>query len=803
MTISNQNLIAIYNGNDSTVNFPTLFVFENNSEVNVILRDAAGVETTQVESTNYTLTGGGQPPATGTVTMNVAPATGEELIIERDMPYTQAYDYVEGDSFPAASHENALDRMIMTLQQLAEKVGRSLIAPFGTTADLAVPDPQAGYAIGWNSTEDGMINLVVDSGDAIGAAQYTEVQTATVGQTIFTLVTSSFNPGTGNLVVYVNGVRQHPAAYAESAPSTVTFTEGLDAGDEVLFSTGELISTITIPNASAVPYTPSATRTVADKLNEVVSVKDFGAVGDGVTDDATSFSSMITALSNGDYIYIPTGTYLLGSGINFTQDKLKILCSPGAVFKQADGTRSIDTLIECSGDRGYWEGGEFFANIANNGTYTGRGESLKISGDYWRTDNTYFNESHDNGFSAGLYVTGSYGTFKGITSLNTKNAAVRNAGTQNRFYIDSMVEFEQNGFLSDNGPAGASVEYTYVNVRYAKTTSVGDHLFILFDHDGVQDGSCEVEIGYAESPNITGADMFKFAYMKNVTLRGFRGTHKNTLLNTVRFQQSIDRVVIDDCIFPAAINFDATTECEMLIKGNTVIGDTIAIAAAVQDVAGTLTIEDGCSLKNLTSYAITTDSGYPNTKVNIGRVHYDGASGTPAVCNHTPYSGTIRRLQAGLITVQEPLSTTGTMKNLPTDGRWIGTQDIQDAACVQGEGGRVFLVGNSDFPPREVESHQRGDIIRRRAPSASDTPAEYWCVTAGSGSSTTTAWASGQTYALGVWRTNSGNVYACSSAITTSGTAPTGTGTGIVDGDGAWDYVDTVAVFKGVSSISA
>ena len=58
-------------------------------------------------------------------------------------------------------------------------------------------------------------------------------------------------------------------------------------------------------------------RTVQDKVGEVVSVKDFGAVGDGVTDDTVAFQNAAAAAK---CVYVPSGTYQLSGTIVVSVD---------------------------------------------------------------------------------------------------------------------------------------------------------------------------------------------------------------------------------------------------------------------------------------------------------------------------------------------------------------------------------------------------------------------------------------------------------------------------------------------------
>lgn len=62
-------------------------------------------------------------------------------------------------------------------------------------------------------------------------------------------------------------------------------------------------------------------RTMQDKAREIISVKDYGAVGDGATNDAPAFNAAVAYLASlgGGTIHIPRGDYLLSSSVQIAQ----------------------------------------------------------------------------------------------------------------------------------------------------------------------------------------------------------------------------------------------------------------------------------------------------------------------------------------------------------------------------------------------------------------------------------------------------------------------------------------------------
>ena len=82
--------------------------------------------------------------------------------------------------------------------------------------------------------------------------------------------------------------------------------------------TGTTSATGAISNLLYLSSAASTTqsRSVQGKLDDVVSVKDFGAKGDGISDDTAAIQSACTALyyAGGGTLYFPSGRYALNSG---------------------------------------------------------------------------------------------------------------------------------------------------------------------------------------------------------------------------------------------------------------------------------------------------------------------------------------------------------------------------------------------------------------------------------------------------------------------------------------------------------
>jgi hypothetical protein len=127
MTISSTTVRNSYSGDGTTDTFTYNFKIFQDSDIQVIIRSANGTETIKTITTHYTVTDAGVASG-GTVVFTVGniPTNTETVVLRRNIPQTQAIDYIANDPFPAESHEEGLDRATMAIQQIQEEVTRSL-----------------------------------------------------------------------------------------------------------------------------------------------------------------------------------------------------------------------------------------------------------------------------------------------------------------------------------------------------------------------------------------------------------------------------------------------------------------------------------------------------------------------------------------------------------------------------------------------------------------------------------------------------------------------------------------------------
>ena len=98
-----------------------------------------------------------------------------------------------------------------------------------------------------------------------------------------------------------------------------------------------------------------------------ISVRDFGATGDGTTDDAPALQHALDA--GASRVVVPAGNYPLGRGLKIGSDT-HFLAHPSAVFRMADGVGQGP--------------GDF---LLTNKNYEGGNQNIRIEGGVWDGNN--------------------------------------------------------------------------------------------------------------------------------------------------------------------------------------------------------------------------------------------------------------------------------------------------------------------------------------------------------------------------------------------------------------------------------
>ena len=300
MTISTTVNRKQYSGNGVTTifSFPYRF-FADTDVVVAVVNDSTGAVTTQVLSTDYTITGAGGSSG-GNVTMVTAPATGESLVIYRNVPLTQETDYISGDPFPAETHENALDRAMVVAQQLNDLIQRSFQLSITDTsgASTTIPNPNAGYLLGWNEAGDALTNI-----QEIGSYKGTDATTTTAAYIPRDLVKSSTTAQLNNLYMCIQdspaGTLLTNTSYwvllVDAVAAATSATSAASSASSASTSATSAASSASSASSSASAAATSETNAATSETNAAASAS---AAATSETNAATSETNAATSETN-------------------------------------------------------------------------------------------------------------------------------------------------------------------------------------------------------------------------------------------------------------------------------------------------------------------------------------------------------------------------------------------------------------------------------------------------------------------------------------------------------------------------
>ena len=418
MTISSTTVKNSYSGNDSTTSFAYNFKIFADSDLIVIIRSSTGTETTKTLTTHYTVAGAGDASGGSiTTTSGNTPATGETVVIIRNVPQTQAIDYIANDPFPAETHEEGLDRGTMTIQQMQEALDRSFkVSRTNTISSAEFTDSatdRASKTLGFDSSGD--LTTVADFLPAGGdSAQFT-----------YSTTTTDSDPGSG--IIRFNNTTFGSA--------TIAYVDDLEANGTDVSAWVQSFDDVTgnDTNRGRIRVTKS----------NALDVWHVWKISGAVT-DASGYTKLAL-------------TYIDGAGALADEDKVFLSFSasgedgaiPGYYYKFDTGTSDADPG---AGEVSF-----------NNGTYASATE-------------IYIDDADANGASTATDVQtwgGSTSTIKGFLHI----VDINDSSTYARFKITAAVS-DESGYnkitvahLASNNTFSAADE---LSVHYTRTGLKGD-----------------------------------------------------------------------------------------------------------------------------------------------------------------------------------------------------------------------------------------------------------------------------------------------------------------------------------------
>jgi hypothetical protein len=358
MTVSSTTTKNSYSGNASTTVFAYGFKIFSDDDITVIIRtDSTGAEVTKTKTTHYTVSGvGSSSGGNVTFTSGNTPASGETVVLLRSTARTQLTDYVANDPFPAASHEDALDKLTFIAQEIEEELARSIKVSKTNTISSSEFTTSATDRANKILSFDGSGDLTVTEGKVDTVTASASAVSAGGSPT----ASATYTASTGALAIALGIPTGATGATGNSAGLQMTFsnsTSDADPGAGKLALNNSTLSSVSVMFFDDADDNGADISTFVQSFDDASNVTAKGLIHVEKEGTASTFA-----------LYKVTGAITDASG--YTKVPVSHLVSNGT-FSNSDGIRvdfsysgndGAGSLTELSGDTAPQLGGNLDVN---------------------------------------------------------------------------------------------------------------------------------------------------------------------------------------------------------------------------------------------------------------------------------------------------------------------------------------------------------------------------------------------------------------------------------------------------------
>ena len=320
MTVSSTTVKQSYSGNGSTSAFTYSFKINTINELKVIIRSSTGTETVKSISTHYNVSDTGSG-GTVTFTSGNIPASGETVVLLRNTNLTQTTDYVENDPFPAESHEGALDKLTLQIQEVQEEVDRSIklsqtntmtsteftvgatdraskILAFDSSGEISVTQELGTFRGNWAASTAYVIRDIIKDTSTNNIFIVTEAHTSSGSQPL----TTNANSAKYTLIVdaasaTTSATNAASSATAAASSATTATTKATEAANSATAAATSETNAATSASTASTQATNAASSATSAASSATTATTKASEASTSATNAATSATSASTSAS--------------------------------------------------------------------------------------------------------------------------------------------------------------------------------------------------------------------------------------------------------------------------------------------------------------------------------------------------------------------------------------------------------------------------------------------------------------------------------------------------------------------------